>query len=314
MSDQVKPDKEKSDNVKFGKVKPDRVKYNKVKSDKVKPDKVKSDKRNPGTWGPNCSINAAIIASPAVMGKQASVLMDARTAINFQNYEECDPIHFGRNCIHECSTNCSNQECDKISERVLSVHQVVRDNSVKMNAHPVVTATIAHILVVTIVREEASSLFLVLLVFLLVGESLAVTFVPEYTNVDAIKDPFKFTLFSNKDTIIINELTDNNEVPKGVTTEAAFKNENRAKIAIRTLCHGYQNKVRFIASQGPNKESLNDFIRMLWEQEVEKVVKLTNLVEDTKNKCEQYWPSEGSQTFGEIKVSLTKITTFADYN
>lgn len=35
-------------------------------------------------------------------------------------------------------------------------------------------------------------------------------------------------------------------------------------------------------SSGPNEATLKDFIRMLWEQHVDKVVMLTNLIEEGK--------------------------------
>ncbi|XP_059176844.1 receptor-type tyrosine-protein phosphatase epsilon-like [Physella acuta] len=76
---------------------------------------------------------------------------------------------------------------------------------------------------------------------------------------------------------------------------------------------GYKNEERFIASQGPNRLILNDFIRMLWEQKVDKVVMLTNLLEEGKIKCEQYWPDEDEATFGLITVKLTVTDVFADY-
>uniref|UniRef100_A0A182ZNI0 protein-tyrosine-phosphatase n=1 Tax=Biomphalaria glabrata TaxID=6526 RepID=A0A182ZNI0_BIOGL len=73
------------------------------------------------------------------------------------------------------------------------------------------------------------------------------------------------------------------------------------------------DKVKFIASQGPNKAVLNDFIRMLWEQHVDIVVMLTNLVEEAKVKCEQYWPESGKVSFGDTKVQVIQAKTFADY-
>ncbi|XP_055884639.1 receptor-type tyrosine-protein phosphatase epsilon-like [Biomphalaria glabrata] len=76
---------------------------------------------------------------------------------------------------------------------------------------------------------------------------------------------------------------------------------------------GYKDQVEFIASQGPNKTILNDFVRMLWEQNVEKVVMLTNLTEEGKMKCEQYWPNEGKLLYGDIKIKLISTETFSDY-
>ncbi|XP_055884628.1 receptor-type tyrosine-protein phosphatase alpha-like [Biomphalaria glabrata] len=75
----------------------------------------------------------------------------------------------------------------------------------------------------------------------------------------------------------------------------------------------HQNQNKYIATQGPNFVSLNDFIRMLWELRVEQVVMLTNLAEDSKVKCEQYWPKSGTKEYGTIEVRLTHTKNFTNY-
>ncbi|KAH9494748.1 hypothetical protein Btru_017784 [Bulinus truncatus] len=52
---------------------------------------------------------------------------------------------------------------------------------------------------------------------------------------------------------------------------------------------------------------------MLWEQKTEKVVMLTNLIEEGKAKCEKYWPDSDKTMFGEIKMKLKETHQFADY-
>uniref|UniRef100_A0A2C9LUB0 protein-tyrosine-phosphatase n=1 Tax=Biomphalaria glabrata TaxID=6526 RepID=A0A2C9LUB0_BIOGL len=52
---------------------------------------------------------------------------------------------------------------------------------------------------------------------------------------------------------------------------------------------------------------------MLWEQHVDIVVMLTNLVEEAKVKCEQYWPESGKVSYGDTKVQVIQAKTFADY-
>ncbi|RUS92206.1 hypothetical protein EGW08_000059 [Elysia chlorotica] len=69
----------------------------------------------------------------------------------------------------------------------------------------------------------------------------------------------------------------------------------------------------FIASQGPSDFILNDFVRMLWEQNVDRVVMLTNLVELGKRRCSMYWPSSGEEEFGEVTVKLLTTHVFAEY-
>ncbi|XP_071840632.1 receptor-type tyrosine-protein phosphatase epsilon-like [Apostichopus japonicus] len=71
----------------------------------------------------------------------------------------------------------------------------------------------------------------------------------------------------------------------------------------------------YIASQAPNKASVDDFWRLIWEQNVQTIVMLANLYEDTKERCLQYWPKEENETqcFGYINVTWTKTQHFADY-
>ncbi|GFO17993.1 receptor-type tyrosine-protein phosphatase kappa [Plakobranchus ocellatus] len=76
---------------------------------------------------------------------------------------------------------------------------------------------------------------------------------------------------------------------------------------------GYNNCETFIASQGPNDVILNDFVRMLWEQNIDRVVMLTHLIELGKKKCTMYWPEDGEKTFGEIKMQLLTTRVFAEY-
>ncbi|XP_071854385.1 receptor-type tyrosine-protein phosphatase F-like isoform X3 [Apostichopus japonicus] len=76
-----------------------------------------------------------------------------------------------------------------------------------------------------------------------------------------------------------------------------------------------KDEIGFIACQGPNTASLNDFWRMIWQEKVSNLVMLTNLIEKGKDRCLQYWPdSIGSvKSFGEIKIKLQKKEQYADF-
>ncbi|XP_072277665.1 receptor-type tyrosine-protein phosphatase eta-like [Pyxicephalus adspersus] len=76
---------------------------------------------------------------------------------------------------------------------------------------------------------------------------------------------------------------------------------------------GYINTKEFIASQGPLPKTINDFWRMIWEKDVRVLIMLTKCVEVGKVKCEEYWPSRSSRTFGNLSVSLKNESILPDW-
>ncbi|CAH1775088.1 unnamed protein product [Owenia fusiformis] len=77
---------------------------------------------------------------------------------------------------------------------------------------------------------------------------------------------------------------------------------------------GYKKPKCYIAAQGPSLATIKDFWRMLWEKEANQIVMVTNLTENAKKKCEQYWPEEGSKMYGSINVTCLGSARLTDFS
>ncbi|XP_072297380.1 receptor-type tyrosine-protein phosphatase S-like isoform X1 [Eucyclogobius newberryi] len=76
---------------------------------------------------------------------------------------------------------------------------------------------------------------------------------------------------------------------------------------------GYRKQNAYIATQGPLSETFGDFWRMVWEQRAASVVMMTRLEEKSRIKCDQYWPSRGTETYGMIQVTLLDTMELATF-
>ncbi|XP_068449270.1 protein tyrosine phosphatase receptor type Fa isoform X2 [Clinocottus analis] len=77
---------------------------------------------------------------------------------------------------------------------------------------------------------------------------------------------------------------------------------------------GYRKQNAYIATQGPLPETLSDFWRMVWEQRTCTIVMMTRLEEKSRVKCDQYWPSRGTETYGMIQVTMLDTVELAAYS
>ncbi|XP_052762074.1 receptor-type tyrosine-protein phosphatase mu-like [Mya arenaria] len=81
---------------------------------------------------------------------------------------------------------------------------------------------------------------------------------------------------------------------------------------------GYKKRKEYIATLGPMSQQLGDdfepFWRMVWQQNVEKIVMVTNLIENGSSKCEQYWPNVGSsKMYGEFRITCHSEDMYAEF-
>ncbi|XP_056003190.1 receptor-type tyrosine-protein phosphatase epsilon-like isoform X1 [Ostrea edulis] len=70
----------------------------------------------------------------------------------------------------------------------------------------------------------------------------------------------------------------------------------------------------YIACQGPIPATLVDHWRMIWQEGVQYIVMLTNLIEGPKVKCHQYWPSDGHELdVNPFSITLLEEKVYACY-
>nr|XP_022311497.1 uncharacterized protein LOC111116787 isoform X2 [Crassostrea virginica] len=75
------------------------------------------------------------------------------------------------------------------------------------------------------------------------------------------------------------------------------------------------SEVIYIAAQGPKPNTIVDFWKMVWQENVYVIAMVTNLTEGRKLKCEKYWPhsSTSHMTKEHFILRLTSQKTYANF-
>jgi receptor-type tyrosine-protein phosphatase gamma len=69
---------------------------------------------------------------------------------------------------------------------------------------------------------------------------------------------------------------------------------------------GYGVGRAYLGTQGPLPATFLAFWSLIWDHRVSVIVMITNLLERGRKKCDQYWPSEGRESYGEVSVGVER--------
>lgn len=78
-------------------------------------------------------------------------------------------------------------------------------------------------------------------------------------------------------------------------------------------CDGYRKHNAYVATQGPLQDTCADFWRMCWELRTSTIIMMTRLEERARIKCDQYWPTRGTETYDQVTVAITETQELATY-
>ncbi|XP_069126513.1 receptor-type tyrosine-protein phosphatase T-like [Argopecten irradians] len=88
------------------------------------------------------------------------------------------------------------------------------------------------------------------------------------------------------------------------------KNDEENDFINASYIDNFEQPKAYIATQGPLKHTIDDFWRMIWQERTEEIVMLTELQENEKVKCVQYWPGENEK----MSVGNLIITTEYEFH
>lgn len=83
-----------------------------------------------------------------------------------------------------------------------------------------------------------------------------------------------------------------------------------------SFINGYNQENAYIAAQGPLRNTISDFWRMVWERKLNAIIMLTETIEAGREKCIQYWPALMDTPWsldGSLSITLKMQTQYAAY-
>nr|XP_034320251.1 receptor-type tyrosine-protein phosphatase T [Crassostrea gigas] len=137
---------------------------------------------------------------------------------------------------------------------------------------------------------------------------------------DEFKKNYSTLLYGERYPCGIGKLPENNTKNRYKTTfpydHSRVKLVNKESDYINAnYIDGIYQENRYIATQGPTQNTVGDFWLMVWQEHVEQIVMLTNLIEGSKKKCYQYWPDlEETMACGMLTLHIDRERHYACYS
>ena len=115
--------------------------------------------------------------------------------------------------------------------------------------------------------------------------------------------------------ILKTEWTINEKSRLSISTTSSEEFDEPSDYINANFVQGFSHEKKFIATQGPKKETLVDFWRMVYQYRVSAIIMLTKLIERGVERCTQYWPEKIgiSETYGEFEVTMKEQLKCGDY-
>ncbi|XP_076817985.1 uncharacterized protein LOC143463404 [Clavelina lepadiformis] len=132
----------------------------------------------------------------------------------------------------------------------------------------------------------------------------------------------EFKIIQEQSPILPHESSKTKQNAKKNRYKNVYSNDN-SRVILRGSSEGdyinasyiesFQKGRRFIATQGPKNNTIEDVWTMVWEQNVSIIVMLCRTMEHDKVKCATYWPEPGKKnTHGQFEISTTNEENLGD--
>ncbi|ACE75504.1 protein tyrosine phosphatase [Bracoviriform facetosae] len=107
------------------------------------------------------------------------------------------------------------------------------------------------------------------------------------------------------------QITSNQEVD----TSGSFESKNKHRKHDIYYVDGFRDKKKFICTENPTENSVEDFFRTLWNKRSYIIVMLSGPLSSNANQCYQYWSKEqgGVIQAGRYQIKTVKIKTINNF-